>query len=898
MEDDFSADINTQGRLSVGGTATGTFFNGVDGATQDFDWFAIDLVAGQTYRFAASSTQTDGIFIVGYILDSAGQPLDTSNTSAPGTRTFVAPEDGRYFVPVTLYAEQLVSRTYQVSAEAIEPIEQLASDPGTAGRVEVGGSTQGVISDLQDSDWYRVTLEADTRYKIDLEAGGTATNTLPLAFIGGVFNAASNRVHGSTSPFDTDPDSLASTTFTPDADGDYFIQAFAAAGLGGTYTLSVSEVPPIVDDFPETFETTGRLVVGTDLTGEINPTGDVDRIGIDVVAGTIYAVEMLGKATGGGTLSDPLIAHFFDESFTFIGGGDDDSGSGSNALAILAPTSTGTYFMDVRNVIPGRVGTYTLRLSTIEDDFSNDASTTGTLAVGGTADGRIDYSYHTTDHGYSIDSDWFRVSLEAGNFYSFRIDEREDPSNPYYVLVPQIALVDEDGNRLSDYYSYPYGTYAGSSFGFFAEETEDYFLQVNNLNEYATEASYQVSANLVFEALEGESIGSKQLRASWEKVGSHQDDVFFLGNDYQPDWVRGVGGNDVLIGGTGDEILIGDDSESPSANPYRSAEIFRAYELLLGRAPDASGLADMLDTYASTYDIARTLVYSKEFANLHGTLDNSAFVDLLYTQLRGSATAADDVFRQDLIAQLDSYSYPDWIAPIFFNGGEFGNRVAGRDLDFALQDYLNTASSQSIFDAYAALLDRAPDLGGFLGWMARMNNGLDATGLAQGMLGSAEFAAKAAGSDAAFVAAVSARLEGGMAFDADTVVTQLESGALSRAEFVAAAITLEDGAGHADWKRAQGTDDILVSGGGADKLIGGAFSDRFVFAPDGMAKARVMDLEAWDTLDLRAFEFSDRDSARAAFVQDGDGLLFTAQGTQVRIDNFDLAGLGDDLLLV
>ncbi|UOA27516.1 hypothetical protein DSM107133_02244 [Pseudosulfitobacter sp. DSM 107133] len=883
----------------MGGTATGTIVNGVDRDTRDYDWFAIDLVAGQTYRFAASSTQTDDIFFVGFILDSAGQMLDTTNTSARGTRTFVAPEDGRYFVSVTTLSwEQLVSRTYQVSAEAIEPIEQLASDPSTEGRVEVGGSTQGVISDVQDIDWYRVTLEAGTIYRIDLEAGATAINTLPHGFIGGVFNAASDQLQGFTSPFAADPDSLASTTFTPNADGDYFIAAFGATGPGGTYTLSVSEEPPIVDDFPETFETTGRLVVGTDLTGEINPTGDVDRIGIDVVAGTIYSVEMLGTSTGDGTLSDPLIAHFFDESFTLIGGGDDDSGSGSNARAILMPTSTGTYFMDVRSFIPGGVGTYTLRLSTIEDDFSDDASTTGTLAIGGTADGRIDYTYYSNDHGKSIDSDWFRVSLEAGNLYSFRIDEREDPSNPYYVSVPQIALVDEDGNRLSDYYRDPYGYYGGSSFGFLAEETGDYFLQVNNLNDYATEGSYQVSANLVLEALEGESIGSKQVRASWEKVGSHQDEIFYLGSDYQPGWVRGVGGNDVLIGGTGDEILIGDDSESPSANPYRSAEIFRAYELLLGRAPDASGLADMLDTYVSTYDIARILVYSKEFANLHGTLDNSAFVDLLYTQLRGSAPAADDVFRQDLIAQLDSYSYPEWIAPVFFNSGEFGNRVAGRDLDFALQDYSNTASSQTIFDAYAAVLDRAPDLGGFLGWMARMNSGLDAAGLAQGMLGSAEFAAKAAGSDAAFVAAVSARLEGGTAFDTDTVVSLLESGALSRAAFVAAAITLEDGAGLADWMRAQGTDDILVSGGGADTMIGGALSDRFVFAPDGMATARILDLEAWDTLDLRAFDFADRDSARAAFVQDGDDLVFAAQDTQIRIDSFDLAGLGDQLLLV
>ena len=46
MPDDCSADLQTTGAVAVGGSATGTIET-----AYDQDWFAVELVAGRTYRF-------------------------------------------------------------------------------------------------------------------------------------------------------------------------------------------------------------------------------------------------------------------------------------------------------------------------------------------------------------------------------------------------------------------------------------------------------------------------------------------------------------------------------------------------------------------------------------------------------------------------------------------------------------------------------------------------------------------------------------------------------------------------------------------------------------------------------------------------------------------------------
>ena len=85
-----------------------------------------------------------------------------------------------------------------------------------------------------------------------------------------------------------------------------------------------------------------------------------------------------------------------------------DGGEGRDAVGVLTPEATGTYFVVARG---DGTGTYRLSLRTYEDDQLDNASSKGVVEVGGTVTGQIE------EPG---DEDWFAMDLEAGK--SYRVD--------------------------------------------------------------------------------------------------------------------------------------------------------------------------------------------------------------------------------------------------------------------------------------------------------------------------------------------------------------------------------------------------------------------------------------------------------------------------------------------
>src|SRR5262249_46474145 len=87
---------------------------------------------------------------------------------------------------------------------------------------------------------------------------------------------------------------------------------------------------------------------------------------------------------------------------------DDDSNGTFESELFYTPATTGTYYVDAAAFL-GNLGTYTVYVA--PDDYASGSSTTGGVAVGGSATGNIEVSG---------DSDWFRMSLTAGTSYVFR----------------------------------------------------------------------------------------------------------------------------------------------------------------------------------------------------------------------------------------------------------------------------------------------------------------------------------------------------------------------------------------------------------------------------------------------------------------------------------------------
>ena len=313
-----------------------------------------------------------------------------------------------------------------VDAEAVGTILNIDEDPvqvrASAVSVMVGSSTKGKIGTKGEVDWFAVELEADTLYRIDLEGTHTEAGTLRDPELWGIHD-----MHGNLIPDTTNDDGgvfwNSRVLFTPVEAGTYYV---AAAGRHtGTYALSVREFFDD-DDYLASRDTTGTVSVGSSTTGDIEVTGDVDWFAVDLEADKTYRIDLQGAHHDHGTIKDSTLRGIYENSGALIAGTTADRGGSGfydNRLD-FTPTESGTYFVaagtaDTERDVTFTEGTYRLSVTDITDgvpdDFAATTETTGTVAVGGSATGEVEFEG---------DRDWFAVTLEAGKTYRIDLEGR------------------------------------------------------------------------------------------------------------------------------------------------------------------------------------------------------------------------------------------------------------------------------------------------------------------------------------------------------------------------------------------------------------------------------------------------------------------------------------------
>ena len=341
--------------------------------------------------------------------DLIGGTTDNNSGADKNSRVFfTAPEDTTYYVAAGSRNTYEVG-TYTLSVTEI--VDDYAADTATTGTVLVGGTATGEINYPGDRDWIAVILEAGKIYRIDLEGWDAGAGTLRDPYLRGVHDGDGDLIGGTT-----DNNGGAGknsrvffTAADADADTTYYVSAGASGFSEGTYTLSVTEM---VDDYAADTDTTGTVLVGDTATGEINSPGDRDWIAVILEAGKVYRIDLEGLDTGAGTLGDPYLRGVHDGDGDLIGGTtNDNSGAGKNSRVFFTAPEDTTYYVAAGSRNTYEVGTYTLSVTEIVDDYAADTATTGTVLVGGTATGEINYPG---------DRDWIAVILEAGKIY--RID--------------------------------------------------------------------------------------------------------------------------------------------------------------------------------------------------------------------------------------------------------------------------------------------------------------------------------------------------------------------------------------------------------------------------------------------------------------------------------------------
>ena len=317
--------------------------------------------------------------------------------------------------------------------------EDLPSDNTTTGEVDVGGSVTGNIGTGTDGDWFKVVLEAGTRYQIDLEGADTSRGTLPDPRMGLYY---SNALVGSYSN-DEGVGKNARRIYTPDAAGTYYVRAQNSNGSDtGTYTLSVivlgaNGASEADTDFPSNNTTTGRVNVGASVTGNIESATDSDWFRVDLEAGKEYQIDLEGNETSKGTLADPSLALYNGVGNLIIENDDAEYALALNSGLVITPTSAGTFYLKATTA-NSETGTYTLSVREVDDPPPTCTLNTGDLWCGVVTVAEI----KTTDdalvgHGF-VEAGGLSAGSLAGNpdDTMFSVGDNDYTIQGVYIQVP------------------------------------------------------------------------------------------------------------------------------------------------------------------------------------------------------------------------------------------------------------------------------------------------------------------------------------------------------------------------------------------------------------------------------------------------------------------------------
>jgi Ca2+-binding RTX toxin-like protein len=348
------------------GTATGNL--DIQG---DHDWIKAILSGNTLYRI----TTDIGIDLgeLGFIptgllsvYDASGNPAGQAGTQLG----FMPAVTGVYYIDVS--GLPLTEGGGYTLTLASSP-DDYTDNATTSGTIAVGGSAAGSLNVIGDHDWFKTTLDANTLYQISADyAAASPGNITGIS----IFGADGNVAFGSGS------------AFMPAVSGTYYISVNGNAE--GDYELALSESP---DDYTDNTATTGTIEAGGSASGVFNLVGDQDWFKTTLSQNTLYTMSVDYTEAG---VQDSGWVFVYDENGVPVG----------LAGGSFMPSASGTYYLGVGGTA---AGSYALNLASSPDDYADNASTTGTAAVGESATGVINADG---------DRDWFQITLNANQLYA------------------------------------------------------------------------------------------------------------------------------------------------------------------------------------------------------------------------------------------------------------------------------------------------------------------------------------------------------------------------------------------------------------------------------------------------------------------------------------------------
>ena len=626
VPDDYAANPAGAGTLTVGATAQGE----LEAGGGDRDWFGVSLNAGTTYwftlqdsRFGGGTLQPFSYNGMLHVVDSKGNVLaataNTTSTSSAPMISFAPSSTGTYYVEVT--SPEGAVGTYQLKAE-VGVRDDVGNDAAHASAIALNQTRSGVLEVVQDKDVYKLSVQAGVTYSLELQrpdvSNGTPNLSLSGADAGGNYVQLRDMNYYGSKILDY---------FQASSTGDYYFTVANSredAPLGVKYTLLATSLGS--DDFAGNSNTTGVLVPGARIQGNISFMDDQDWLKVHLEAGRSYVFELQGSRSGAGSLDtvgygSTLQLH--ETSGNIIS--QSVTTSSEPRLSYIANT-TGDYYIAVMSD-GHHTGTYSLGLTQTSTDVTPPqlvslVTPDGIHApLGGKItlnfDESVQLASNANSSGVSLtDADGKAVYLQtinysvinaAGQTVTIAPNGNLKPNTGYTLHIPAGTVMDLAGNHATLSTDYSFTTIATASSG--------------------TDGNDLLAAKGTGQTIDG---------------GAGIDMVYYggYGSDFIINVVNGQQATvRALNSPTGDtlsnvERLMFDQYDLALDINGHGGQAYRLYQAAFNRAPDEFGIGfwiNALDHGASLQSVAQNFIASAEFQTLYGTsLSDAQYVSQLY----------------------------------------------------------------------------------------------------------------------------------------------------------------------------------------------------------------------------------------------------------------------------
>lgn len=196
---------------------------------------------------------------------------------------------------------------------------------------------------------------------------------------------------------------------------------FATPAAAGTYYLDIADPDPLAAAEPFTVSVatpavaaSGSVAVGGTVGGTLSLADQQNWISVSLIANQAYEVSLSGLSDAASLMMGDAASLAAAESLPqAIVSGVTNTGSAATQALYFMPATSGTYEIALADPVPlAATESYTLSVQPVAADRAANATTTGTLTLGGSVSGTL---------ANAGQEDWVAVPLIAGQGYAFTI---------------------------------------------------------------------------------------------------------------------------------------------------------------------------------------------------------------------------------------------------------------------------------------------------------------------------------------------------------------------------------------------------------------------------------------------------------------------------------------------